>query len=110
VLTITNFNDSQEKIKSKKGIVITARVHPGETGASYMMKGVIDYLVGPSIGAKILRDTFLIKIVPMLNIDGVLNGNSRCSLYGVDGNRCWMDPTRDMHPVLFTVKWLIKRI
>jgi len=92
VLTITNFKDTPEKIKSKKGIVLTSRVHPGETGASYMMKGVIDYLIGPSIGAKILRDNFLFKIVPMLNIDGVLNGNSRCSLAGVDLNRCWMDP------------------
>ena len=79
-------------MKSKKGIVITARVHPGETGASYMMKGVIDYLVGPSIGARILRDNFVIKIVPMLNPDGVINGNTRCSLAGVDLNRNWMDP------------------
>ena len=37
-------------------VIIVGRVHPGETGASYMMKGVIDYLVGPSIGARILRD------------------------------------------------------
>ena len=57
-----------------------------------MMKGVIDYLIGPTIGAKILRDNFLIKIVPMMNSDGVINGNSRCSLAGVDLNRSWMDP------------------
>lgn len=92
LLTITNFLDSPEKIKAKKGIVISARVHPGETGASYMMKGALDYLVGPSVGAKILRDNFLIKIVPMVNIDGVINGNTRVSLAGVDLNRCWMDP------------------
>jgi murein tripeptide amidase MpaA len=89
--------------------MITSRVHPGETGASYMMQGVIDYLVGPSIGAKILRDNFLIKIVPMLNIDGVINGNTRCSIVGVDLNRYWQDPSRELHPVIFTVKWLIKR-
>ena len=79
-------------MKQKKGIVVSSRVHPGETGASFMMKGVLDYLVGPSIGAKILRDNFVIKIVPMVNADGVLNGNTRCSLAGVDLNRCWMDP------------------
>jgi len=109
-LLITSFQDSPDKIKAKKGIVISARVHPGETGASWMMKGVIDYLIGPSIGARILRDNFLFQIIPMLNIDGVINGNARCSLAGVDLNRCWMDPTRDMHPELFTAKWLIKRI
>lgn len=109
ILTITTFTDSQEKMKQKKGLFLTSRVHPGETGASYMMQGVINYLVGPSIGAKILRDNFMIKIVPMLNIDGVVNGNTRCSLAGVDLNRCWMDPNRELHPVIFTVKWLLKR-
>lgn len=72
--------------------MISSRVHPGETGASYMMKGIIDYLLGDSIGANILRNSYLIKIIPMINIDGVLNGNTRCSLWGVDLNRCWIDP------------------
>ena len=79
-------------MRNKKGIVISSRVHPGETGASYMMKGFIDYLVGPSSEAKMLRDKYIFKIIPMINIDGVVNGNSRCSLYGVDLNRCWIDP------------------
>lgn len=109
ILTITTLTDSPEKIRSKKGIIITSRVHPGETGASFMMQGVIDYLVGPSVGAKILRDNFLIKVVPMLNIDGVVNGNTRCSLAGVDLNRVWIDPSRDLHPEIFSVKHLIKR-
>jgi len=110
LLTVTTFSDSPEKMKQKKGIIISSRVHPGETGASFMMQGVIDYLVGPSIGAKMLRDNFLIKIVPMLNADGVINGNTRCSLAGVDLNRSWMDPQKDVHPVIHAVKWLIKRL
>jgi murein tripeptide amidase MpaA len=68
-------------------VVITSRVHPGETGASFMVKGIIDYLVGPSLGARILRDNFIFKVVPMLNPDGVINGNTRCNLAGVDLNR-----------------------
>lgn len=52
-----------------------------------MMKGIIDYLIGSSIGAKFLRDNFVFKIVPMLNPDGVINGNTRCSLAGLDLNR-----------------------
>ena len=74
-------------LQLRKGIVITSRVHPGETNASWMMKGIIDYLVGPSLDAKILRDNFVFKIVPMLNPDGVINGNYRCSLAGCDLNR-----------------------
>lgn len=33
-----------DKHEHKKGIVITARVHPGETVGSFMMKGFIDYI------------------------------------------------------------------
>ena len=46
------------------------RVHPGETNASWMMKGVIDFLTGPSMDAKLLRDNFVFKVIPMLNPDG----------------------------------------
>ena len=48
----------------------SGRVHPGETNASWMMKGVIDFLTGPSLDAKLLRDNFVFKVVPMLNPDG----------------------------------------
>lgn len=37
LLTITSF-DSPEAIRSRRGIVLSARVHPGETNASWMMK------------------------------------------------------------------------
>ena len=42
-----------------------------------MMHGLLDYLTGPSLDAKILRDNFVFKIVPMLNVDGVIIGNYR---------------------------------
>ena len=87
MLLITTFGSDAEAIKQRKGVVITSRVHPGESGSSYMMKGIIDYLVGPSLGARILRDNFIFKIIPMLNPDGVINGSTRCSLSGVDLNR-----------------------
>jgi murein tripeptide amidase MpaA len=54
-----------------------------------MMKGLIDFLVGDSEEARKLRDAYVFKIVPMLNIDGVVNGNYRTSLVGVDLNRRW---------------------
>jgi murein tripeptide amidase MpaA len=59
-----------------------ARVHPGETNASWMMRGLLEYLTGPSQEAHSLRCAFVFKVVPMLNPDGVINGNYRCSLAG----------------------------
>ena len=52
-----------------------------------MMRGVIEFLTGPSETAAALRDRFVFKIVPMLNPDGVIVGNTRCNLAGRDLNR-----------------------
>jgi hypothetical protein len=51
-------------------------LHPGESNSSWMMKGAIDFLTGNSLDAKILRDNFVFKVVPMLNPDGVINGGT----------------------------------
>lgn len=110
MLIITSFQSDPEAIKNRKGIVISSRVHPGETGASWMMKGIIDYLTGPSLHAKILRDNFVFKIVPMLNVDGVINGSSRCNLAGMDLNRCWIDPSRKINPTVYHLKMMVKKL
>ena len=110
MLVITTFQSDHEAIKNRKGICISSRVHPGETGASWMMKGFLDYLTGPSMNAKILRDNFVFKIVPMLNPDGVINGNTRCNLAGVDLNRCWIDPSRKMQPTVYHYKMMVKKL
>ena len=72
LLTITNPSSNEEENTSKKAIVLSARVHPGETNSSWMMKGFLDFLLGNTDDAKLLRDTFIFKIVQMLNPDGVI--------------------------------------
>ena len=57
----TNVHISPEQ-QVKKGIVVTARVHPGETNASWIMKGLIDYLLSDEPTARILRDRFIFKV------------------------------------------------
>ena len=109
LLTITSFNNKTESLKHRKGVVLFARVHPGESNASWMMKGVIDYLTGPTLQAKILRDNFIFKVVPMLNPDGVVIGNNRCGQAGVDLNRFWMEPSKKMHPTIFHAKAMVKQ-
>ncbi|EKX36332.1 hypothetical protein GUITHDRAFT_145801, partial [Guillardia theta CCMP2712] len=64
----------------------------------------------PSLDAKILRDNFVFKVIPMLNPDGVINGNYRCSLSGQDLNRQWLSPSRSLHPTIFFTKMLLKRL
>ena len=43
----------------------------------------------------------------MLNPDGVINGNYRCSLAGCDLNRRWKAPSRLLHPTVYNTKKLI---
>lgn len=52
---------------------------------------------------KILNN-FIVKLVPMINPDGVVIGNSRCSIAGLDLNRRWSDPNPIMHPEIYLVK------
>jgi hypothetical protein len=41
LLTITDFSCDAEAMRRKKGIVMSARVHPGESNSSWMMKVLI---------------------------------------------------------------------
>lgn len=94
--------------EEKFGVVLTSRVHSGETVSSFMMNGAIEFLLGESRGARILRKKFVFKIVPMLNPDGVRYGNYRCSLLGVDLNRRWDKPSKVLHPTIYYAKKMIE--
>lgn len=110
ILTITEKGDLKTN-QSKKAVVISARVHPGEVVGSWMMRGVLNYLTDPdSPEVQMLRQRFIFKIIPMLNPDGVINGNYRCSLAGCDLNRRWKVPNRKIHPTVYHTKKLIKEL
>jgi hypothetical protein len=40
-------------VEKKKLVIVSARVHPGETNASWMMKGLLNYITGPAQPAKV---------------------------------------------------------
>jgi len=56
-----------------------------------------------------LREKFIFKIIPMLNPDGVIVGNSRCSLAGRDLNRQYRAASREATPSIWHTKLLIKK-
>ena len=107
VITITA-PGTVEEIKKRKGAVLSARVHPGESVASWMMKGVLEFLTSKSKEAKLLRERYVFKILPMLNPDGVYFGNYRCGVAGCDLNRNWKSPSKILHPTIYASKKLIK--
>ncbi|KHN80416.1 Cytosolic carboxypeptidase 1 [Toxocara canis] len=109
LITITA-TGSREEVDRREVVVLSARVHPGESNASWMMHGVIEFLLGSSANATELRDNFVFKLIPMLNPDGVINGSHRCSLAGVDLNRVWDRPSPLLHPSVFHAKGVIQYV
>jgi len=73
------------------------------------MEGLIQFLLSNDEAAVILRDRFVFKIVPMLNPDGVIIGNYRCSLSGHDLNRQYLNPSAKQFPEVFAVKTMIRK-
>ena len=105
-----NNNNTSQIIDERKAVVLIGRQHPGETVGSYVIKGCMDFLMGNSEEAKKLREIYLFKIVPMMNPDGVLVGNSRTSFAGCDLNRRWGKPNEIIHPEIFHTKQMITKL
>uniref|UniRef100_A0A0N5BWS4 Peptidase_M14 domain-containing protein n=1 Tax=Strongyloides papillosus TaxID=174720 RepID=A0A0N5BWS4_STREA len=102
-ITANPFDDKREII------VISARVHPGETNSSWIMHGILKFLFdNENEEANLLREKFIFKIFPMLNPDGVINGSHRCSLSGNDLNRTWHNPIKNIHPEIYHSKAVIQ--
>jgi Na+-transporting methylmalonyl-CoA/oxaloacetate decarboxylase gamma subunit len=147
LLTITNQapeSDEETKPVRKKTVFIICRSHPGESPASIVCQGkvyvvlmhfteslfnirkfypgLIDFLVSSEPIARALRDFIEFKIIPMINPDGVFNGNERyfpyynscecsdcrlkfhykrrSSMVGADLNRVWNDYSEYFHPTV----------
>ncbi|XP_074863146.1 cytosolic carboxypeptidase 4 isoform X2 [Carettochelys insculpta] len=112
LLTITAMPETKsssdlEEFSNRPYVVLMARVHPGESNASWVMKGTMEFLVSSDPIAELLRKCFIFKILPMLNPDGVINGNHRCSLSGDDLNRQWLAPSCQLHPTIYHTKGLL---
>lgn len=75
-------------------IFITSRVHPGEVGSSQCLMGIIDFLTRPfNLQSYLILKMFEILIIPIVNPDGVYEGNYRMDLNNNNLNRVYNDPS-----------------
>ena len=70
-------------------VFFSARVHPGETPAQWVLEGIVRFLLrdgncDPRAAA--LRNNFVFKIIPILNPDGVARGHYRADTLGMNLN------------------------
>lgn len=103
LITITDTSCTERK----KTVVVTARVHPGESNGSFIAEGLIRALCYDNFLTKKIRREYIFKIIPMLNPDGVIAGNYRTGLMGVDLNRVY-DQDKVCYPETVALKRLIK--
>lgn len=106
---ITIARDYKSSLKNKT-ILITSRVHSGETPGSQVFRGIYDFLTSDFREAKYLRRFYTFILIPVMNPDGVVCGNYRNSLAGVDLNRQWINPEKSFHPEVCAVKELMQAI
>ena len=97
-------------LNRRKTIIVTSRVHPGETNASTVFEGFFDKITTNVDKFNVVLANFVVRLVPCMNPDGVVCGNYRSSLAGVDLNRQWILPSKELHPEVFYTKALMHKI
>lgn len=100
ILTITN----DEILNSKKNVIwLMARQHAWESGTSWVLEGLLHYLLDSKEGRAALNEN-LFKIIPMGDPDGVARGGVRFNSFGHDLNRNWDDVIPDEMPEIYIQK------
>jgi murein tripeptide amidase MpaA len=100
-MTLVKVGDGDE---SKANIWITARQHPGETMAEWLVEGFFNSLLDcDNVNAKALLDKANFYIVPNMNPDGSARGHLRTNAVGVNLNREWQSPSLEKSPEVYYV-------
>ena len=95
----------------KKVVFLSARVHPGETPASFVLDGVLEFLLREADPRAIaLRERFVFKLIPMLNPDGVARGNYRADQFGLNLNRAYDMATMAKQPSIFAAMAVLRQL
>jgi predicted deacylase len=77
--------------RPRHGVWVIARQHAGETPASFVVEGLLEWAAGDDPRAETLRAQAALHIVPLVDVDGVFDGRYGKDRGPVDFNRDWCD-------------------
>lgn len=82
---------SAEDGETKPAVWIQARQHAWESGASWVARGLVEWLLGDEPEAKWLREHAEIFVIPIMDVDRVATGDGGKESDPRDHNRDWTD-------------------
>jgi hypothetical protein len=95
MVTIT---DDDWPDEHKKTVWLISRQHPMESSPTFLLKGLLDSVLGDTEFSRRWRKDIILKLVPIVNVDGVAEGYSRHSVNGINLNRDWQEDIQAEQP------------
>lgn len=95
MVTITNFSCPNER---KKTVWLISRQHPMESPPSFLLRGLMTSILDQSVFSRYWQKDIILKIVPIVNVDGVAEGYSRHNVNGINLNRNWQENIQAEQP------------
>ena len=83
--------DSKNKESRKSGIWIQARQHAFESGSSWVADGFVRWLCSDDPDAAFVRKHAVVAVIPIMDVDGTVKGQSGKMQQPQDHNRDWTD-------------------
>ncbi len=77
---------------NQPAVWILARQHPAEVGGSWMLEGLLDYLLSDETAAFALLLNVDVFVVGFMNPDGFVHGNYRVNSQGIELASSWSNP------------------
>lgn len=100
------FNDAENSEDDKYGIWLQARAHAFEAGSSWVLHELAQWLLSGDPAAKALRKEAVITVVPIVDVDGVVEGRTGKNQTPHDHNRGW-DKEPAFWPEVQTTKLML---
>jgi hypothetical protein len=82
----------------KKTVWLISRQHPMESPPTFLLRGLLEQILDDSEFSRFWRQDIILKLVPLVNVDGVVEGYSRQNVNDINLNRNWQENIQAEQP------------